>query len=94
MTERSTGKAGKAGPRLDLDGVEWKAAIAAWLGVIYLVSWFSIRGADQADPASPQAASTPRDEGISDKPQSVSNAGRPAASPGRARPARLRTRSS
>ncbi len=99
MTERSAGKPGKAAPRLSLDGVEWKAAIAAWLGVIYLVSWFAIRGADAADPASLQAPSTPSDEAIRANTQPVSQAARPAASPGRARPVtarpgRLRTRSS
>lgn len=99
MTERSAGKPGKAAPRLSLDGVEWKAAIAAWLGVIYLVSWFAIRGAEAADPASPKALSAPSDDGISSNPQSVSQAARPAASPSRARPAaarpgRIRTRSS
>lgn len=41
MTEGA--RPGKIAPRFDLDGLEWKAVIAVWLGAIYLVGWFSVQ---------------------------------------------------
>jgi len=101
MIERSAVKQAKPAPRLDLDGVEWKAAIAAWLGVVYLVSWFSVRGPEPSDPAPAQAPERSSGPAASRSEQPVSQAGRSAAAaaparsrPAIARPSRVRTRSS
>jgi len=59
MTERAA-KPAKPAPRLDLDGVEWRLVIAAWLGVVYVVSWFALRGPAPMEPApAPAVAEAP-----------------------------------
>jgi len=61
MIERSepAAKRGRAAPRLDLSGAEWKLSIAAWLAVVYTVSWFAIGSPGDGDPVSSGGAAQP-----------------------------------
>ena len=93
MIERGA-RGGRAAPRIDLSGAEWKLSFATCLAVVYTASWLAIRGGGEAAPQS--APARPVEPGAQARIAGPSPpAARRDAAPARGpRATRIRTRSS